>query len=176
MEVELSATADSSFDSFQTSLDISDAGTFSSWEASETARTSEDITRQKPLPLPPKNPARFAAVTPSPESLDRSDEKINMEEPIISTGRESGLAIDSKNPLSIQSLRPLSESSSLMIKRIVENQNLLIWQAYDDWRQKFPRLPPSDESTENDETDLGSDLHEDDQLYISEGLAVEALV
>lgn len=169
MEVELSATADSSYDSFETSLDISDAGPFPSWEAPETARPSEDITRQKPLPLPLKNPARFAAELP-----ERSDGTINME-PIISTGRESGLTIDLKNPLSIQSLQPLSESSSLMIKRIVENQNLLIWQAYDDWRQKFPRLPPSDESTENDETDLDSEVHQDDQLYISEGMAVEAL-
>lgn len=60
----------------------------------------------------------------------------------------SPTSVPATNPLSIQN-RAMTAPTSYITKRIVENQTILIWQAYDEWRQKFPR---SIEDTEEDES------------------------
>ncbi|OAV99009.1 hypothetical protein PTTG_02444 [Puccinia triticina 1-1 BBBD Race 1] len=162
MQVEVLKSPDSSCDSFKTSEDKSDAKP--SWKSSEEEETTEDVTFQ---PSHPVSLDRAPSITPS---IKRKDEKLNMSTN-DSSAQAAQIIASETNPLSIQSCPPLSVSSSNMIKRIVENQNLLIWQAYDDWRQKFPRLQP-EEDEDVEETELESET--EDELLSSETLAVEA--
>jgi len=129
----------------------------------------------------PKNHQGFnTAMTSSPKQEGRTED-LDMG-PIISTGGDAKILATSekngtiKNPaqhsLQNSNVKPLSTASSLMIQRIVQNESLLIWQAYDDWRQKFPRLERDEILAVDQETDLESDGL-DDESFATETLADE---
>lgn len=107
--------------------------------------------------------------SPHRDSLDRSSPatpihkeshskgKLSMSTNTISAAQAAQMMSSETNPLSIQRCPPLSASSSNLVKRIVETQNLLIWQAYDDWIQKFPRLQFDDQDVEIEENEPESE-------------------
>lgn len=106
----------------------------------------------------------------------RAEEVINLSEKSILQGNNltPGEASDTTtNPLSIQNCRSLSKSSENMVKRIVEDQTILIWQAYDAWRQKFPRSHEDESDEQIDETtthDEDVDDEEDEEDLGESGL------
>ncbi|POW03059.1 hypothetical protein PSHT_11836 [Puccinia striiformis] len=166
MQVEPMKSAESTRDSFNTSGSDSESKLAQPWLALETDETSADVADQ---PLRSLSPDGSPIVATSP-NIEASDDKLNMEID-ISTVKSIQMITSEKNPLTTETFRPLSTASADMIKRIVDNQNLLIWQAYDDWRQKFPRLELV-EDEEIQEPSLESESQ--DELCAVETLAVEA--
>ncbi|KAA1081037.1 hypothetical protein PGT21_028103 [Puccinia graminis f. sp. tritici] len=139
-------------------------------DSSSSFNKSEDNSNSKPLWRAPETTGDVTFQSLHRGSLDRSSSvtaslkestskgKLSMSTNTIS-GAQAAQMISSEtsNPLSIQPRPPLSASSSNLVKRIVENQNLLIWQAYDDWRQKFPRLQFDDKDEEIEENEAESE-------------------
>jgi len=165
-------------DSFNTSLDRAKSTSAPSWGVMKTSPMTEDLSYGTSQPM---NHQGFnSTMTSSPKQEGRTED-LNME-PIISTGEDAAILATSekngttKNPaqhlLQSGNAKPLSTASSLMIRRIVENESLLIWQAYDDWRQKFPRHERDEMLTVDQETDLESDGL-DDESFATETLMAD---
>lgn len=135
----------------------------------ETSPVTEGLSYGTSQPM--NHPGFNTAITSSPKQEGRTED-IDME-PIISSGEHAAILAKSEKNGTIKpaqhslpsiDVKPLSTASSLMIQRIVQNESLLIWQAYDNWRQKFPRLEHDEMFAVHPEPDLESDAVDDESL------------